>query len=194
MKSSTLHRASLSRERMAMLERARMANMDTSEIPQYRQQEASAPELDVLYKNMRRSIRKPAVNKTPGVYLGVGFVLGVLCMGLVALIVGISSLAPKNVSKAPNQTAVIIPAATEKTDRADKADVADKKATASESAPILSEEKYTIKSGDTLDRIAVRFYGKYDPAKIERIQTLNNIKNPAALQIGQVIIVPIEGQ
>ena len=55
----------------------------------------------------------------------------------------------------------------------------------------LAEEKYEIKSGDTLDRIALRFYGKYDTQKIEEIQRINNIKNPAALQIGQVIIIPL---
>jgi nucleoid-associated protein YgaU len=55
----------------------------------------------------------------------------------------------------------------------------------------LAEEKYEVKSGDTLDKIALRFYGKYDPNKIEEIQRINNIKNPASLQIGQVIIIPL---
>ena len=58
----------------------------------------------------------------------------------------------------------------------------------------LAEEKYTIKAGDTLDKIALRFYGKYDSKKIEQIQKINNITNPAAIQIGQVIIIPLAGQ
>lgn len=177
MKSSTLHRAGLSKERMAVLERARMVNMDMGEIPQYKQQETPAPELDVLYKSIRNGLRKPVVKKTPGVYLGIGFILGAVFMGIVSLIVGISSITPKGATVAPKQTSVaIIPA-----DK--KADVA-----------VTSEEKYTIKSGDTLDKIAFRFYGKYDNEKIEQIQTLNNIKNPSSLQIGQVIIVPVDGQ
>lgn len=177
MKSSTLHRASLSRERMAMLERARMTNMDMNEIPQYKQ-EAKVPELDVLYKNFQRGLRKPTVKKTPGVYLGIGFALGAISMFIVSLIVGLSSMSPKQELVAPKQqTSVAI--------------------IASDKKPVettTSEEKYTIKSGDTLDKIALRFYGKYDPEKIEQIQTLNNIKNPTALQIGQVIIVPVAGQ
>ena len=61
-------------------------------------------------------------------------------------------------------------------------------------ASVPSEEKYEIKSGDTLDKIAYRFYGKYDVEKIEAIQKINNITNPSALQIGQVIIIPVDSQ
>ena len=183
MKSSTLHRASLSRERMIVLERARMTNMDINEIPQYNQQDAPAPELDVLYKSMRTNLKKPVAKKSPGVYLGIGFVCGILFMGLVSLIVGISSITPKN-ARVPKQqqTVAIIPA------------VSNKKEVTGETTAVTTEEKYTIKSGDTLDKIAFRFYGKYDNDKIQQIQTLNNITNPSGLQIGQVLIIPVDGQ
>ena len=59
---------------------------------------------------------------------------------------------------------------------------------------VPSEEKYEIKSGDTLDKIAYRFYGKYDVEKIDAIQKINNITDPSALQIGQVIIIPVDSQ
>ena len=54
------------------------------------------------------------------------------------------------------------------------------------------EEKYTVKAGDTLDKIAYRFYGKYDMEKINRIMQLNNIKDETTIQIGQVLIIPLD--
>lgn len=185
MKSSTLHRAGLSQERMNMLERARAMNMSPDDIPQYMQssQVEKAPELDVLYRNFQKSIKRPSANvkKTPGVYLGVGFALGAISMLIISLIVGISSMTmhPKQqaMAKMKPTSVAIIPA--------------DKKLTAP-TQNTMSEERYTIKSGDTLDKVAYRFYGKYDNEKIQRIQTLNNIKSPTALQIGQVIIIPVD--
>ncbi len=189
MKSSTLHRAGLSQERMFMLERAkRNGNAGMDEIPQYRQswqneqsvQETKVPELDVLYKNFQKSLKKPTVKKTPGVYLGIGFALGAITMLILSLIVGLSSMSPKREKIAtpkPAQVAAIIPAADKKEDTL---------------SGIMREEKYTIKSGDTLDKIAFRFYGKYDNKKIEKIQLLNGIKSATSLQIGQVIIVPLD--
>ena len=56
---------------------------------------------------------------------------------------------------------------------------------------IISQEKYVIKKGDTLNGIAYRFYGKYDESKILEIQRINNITNPAAIRIGQEILVPV---
>ena len=166
-----------------MLERARAMNMSTDDIPQYRQSSQpveKAPELDMLYKNFQKNIRKPNVKRTPEVFFGVGFALGAISMLIISLIVGISSMAmrPKQDMTAMKPTSVaIIPA--------------DKKLVAP-AETVTSEEKYTIKSGDTLDKIAYRFYGKYDNEKIEKIQLLNQIKNPASLQIGQVIIIPVD--
>ena len=56
---------------------------------------------------------------------------------------------------------------------------------------IISQEKYIVKKGDTLNGIAYRFYGKYSESKILEIQRINNIKNPAALSIGQELIIPV---
>ena len=58
-------------------------------------------------------------------------------------------------------------------------------------AEMALEEKYTVKAGDTLDDIAYRFYGKYDLNKIEEIMKLNNIKDATTIQIGQVLIIPL---
>ena len=55
----------------------------------------------------------------------------------------------------------------------------------------VTEEKYVVKKGDTLNGIAYRFYGKYDEAKILEIQRINHIVNPAAISIGQELIIPV---
>jgi nucleoid-associated protein YgaU len=47
---------------------------------------------------------------------------------------------------------------------------------------------YTVQRGDTLGRIAVRFYG--DARKYPLIQRANNIANPSRIWVGQVLIIP----
>jgi len=47
---------------------------------------------------------------------------------------------------------------------------------------------YTVQRGDTLGRIAVRFYG--DARKYPVIQRANNISNPNRIWIGQVLVIP----
>ena len=47
---------------------------------------------------------------------------------------------------------------------------------------------YTVKSGDTLGKIAVKFYG--DAHKYPVIQRANNIENPSRIWVGQVLIIP----
>lgn len=47
---------------------------------------------------------------------------------------------------------------------------------------------YTIQRGDTLGRVAARFYG--DASKYPVIQRANNIANPSRIWVGQVLIIP----
>ena len=48
--------------------------------------------------------------------------------------------------------------------------------------------KYTVLSGDSLQKISKKFYN--DPLKFDLIMKANNIKNENSLQIGQVLIIP----
>jgi nucleoid-associated protein YgaU len=52
----------------------------------------------------------------------------------------------------------------------------------------IPEDGYIIKKGDTLWRLAQRFYG--DGSKYTKIVKANNIKNPNSLQVGKKIIIP----
>jgi N-acetylmuramoyl-L-alanine amidase len=47
---------------------------------------------------------------------------------------------------------------------------------------------YTVKSGDTLGKIAVKFYG--DAHKYPIIQRANNITDPSRIWVGQTLVIP----
>jgi len=191
MKSSTLHRSNLTKERMSMLENVKFqaSKRPSSASNQYIGPQSKANELDVLYRSIGKSLSagvsaatmygnkvKAKSSKNPGVYLGVGFLGGAVFLIIVSLVVWISSIPSK--SPAP----VDVPKTTSALEV-----VTDTK----ETVDANRQEKYIIKSGDTLDKIAYRFYGKYDVKKIEEIKRINNITNPEGLQIGQVLIIPL---
>ncbi len=183
MKGSTLHRSGLTREKMGVL--ASLTNADKkqttrAQLNQY-YKTAKAKELDLLWGGVQRgmqkvhNVAKPSQQKTPAVYLTVGFVAGVLFMSCIFLIVSLATIAPRAEKSTP-----------------DVAVIGDTISAKPAIETTASEEKYIVKKGDTLNGIAIRFYGRYNEAKIKEIQTLNNIKNPASLSIGQELVIPIE--
>lgn len=186
MKGSTLHRSSLTREKMDVL--ANLSQMDNrkqttkAQLNQY-YRAAKAQELDLLWGNVQKGIQKVhnvtkvTKQKSPAVYLTIGFIAGVLFMCFITLIVSIFSMNPKidSTLDASSNVAVIGSANT-------ALDTLDS---------IITQEKYVVKKGDTLNGIAYRFYGKYDESKIMEIQRINNIVNPAAIRIGQEILIPV---
>ncbi len=199
MKGSSLHRAGLSRENMSLLE-----NYGTYEIQSdtnYRSysntqeqqlqssydsssnNQSNESELDVLWRSVNKNNdTRTSRPKSAGVYLIIGFILGCLFMGVVSFIASMSSVKPaaqveEVVVKEPEPSTVSVIAA----------DVPN----SPQVVQIASEEKYEIQSGDTLDKIVVRFFGDYDLDKIQAIQKLNNISDPTAIQIGQVIRIPL---
>lgn len=63
-------------------------------------------------------------------------------------------------------------------------------------SPLLKSEstnlmEYEVKSGDTLEKIAYKFYGSSSPDLINKIKTANKITNSRLLQIGRKLIIPI---
>jgi nucleoid-associated protein YgaU len=63
-----------------------------------------------------------------------------------------------------------------------------KSSSSSTSKSSSPQRKYTVKSGDTLWKIANKYYG--NGALYTKIVSANNIKNPNALKVGQVLIIP----
>ncbi len=181
MKGSTLHRSGLTREKMGVL--ASLTQNDKkqatrAQLNQYYKTQ-KAHELDILWGGVQKGIQKvhnatkTTQQKSPAVYLSIGFIAGVLFMCCIFFIVSICSMTPKNTVDIKEDVAVI---------GADSVPV---------SESTITEEKYVVKKGDTLNGIAYRFYGKYDEAKILEIQRINHIVNPSAISIGQVLIIPV---
>lgn len=186
MKGSTLHRSSLTREKMSVL--ASLTQHETkqatrAQLNQY-YKSSKARELDLLWDGVHRGMQKvhsatrSVSSKSPMTYLIAGFIMGVICMGMLTLIVSFcSSIPTKKVEKIENKSNVAL--------------IGEDGYAQSNNDSIVMEEKYIVKSGDTLNGIAYRFYGKYSEAKIQEIQRINNITNPAALRVGQELIIPV---
>ena len=189
MKGSTLHRSSLTREKMGVLaginKNPDKRQSAKTQINQY-YRSTKSKELDILWGSAQKGIQKmhnaakSVQQKSPAAYLIIGFIAGALFMSLITFIVSLSSMNPRvseNIateSTATNNNVAII-------------------GEDENTAPVntYSEEKYVVKAGDTLNGIAYRFYGKYDEEKILEIQRINNITNPAAIRIGQELMIPV---
>lgn len=180
MKSSTLRRSNLSRERMLILEElSKNKKQPYDASPGVYKRANKEKELDVLWQNFRVSQKE---DKSPGIYLATGFIAGAIAMLIMTTLLSFSvrgtdspdvTPAPKAKEKA---RLTFIPA-----------DKGNEKVAAKG-----SPESYTVKSGDTLESIIIRFYGKYDPAKVEKIRVANEMENPNNLQIGQNLIIPMD--
>lgn len=184
MKSSTLRRSNLSKERMVILEelsRNKKQPYDASPGVYVRQNTNKDKELDVLWQNFKISQKE---DKSPGIYLATGFIAGAVIMLVITTLLSFSMRGGDSTSVAPSHKAkekaklTFIPA--------------DKTAAIEESATPKGTEAYTVKSGDTLAGIIIRFYGSYDVSKISKIQEANHMKNPNDLQIGQTLTIPME--
>ncbi len=195
MKSSTLHRSNLTKERMELLREIKsQKRVSNDSAPGIYVRPTKEKELDVLWQSFKVNQKD---EKSPAVYLVTGFIVGALAMFLMTAII---SFAAHSVSDDGNfrieKEKVKSPQVSEKV----AATAVSNESinflppdTAKSSANVGSKtETYTIKSGDTLDSVAMRFYGKYDNAQISKIANANNLANPNKLSIGQKLIIPID--
>ena len=182
MKSSTLRRSNITREKIAMMEALSRYNKQHQDEDFYKAQNKTR-ELDILWQSF--GVKPQKNEKAPQVYFVTGFILGVIATlaitTLVSLLVNLTT--PKDDMVMPKKSAPIesskisfIPA-----------DSAAVKST----APVLANEEYTVKEGDTLESIVIRFYGAFDMSKVIAIQEANKMANPNALSIGQKLIIPM---
>ena len=188
MKSSTIRRSNLSKEKMAVLEalsKYKHDGFDNS--PSVYVRPNRERELDMLWQNFKVNQKQ---EKTPSIYLAAGFIVGaVVMLGLVVLVGfsanGIGMLkeksvtapitAPVNVKPKKEKFSLnFIPSATEKEE------------------PTETNEIYTVQSGDTMESILVRFYGSYSKDKEALVMKTNNLTNPNKLSIGQKLTIPVE--
>lgn len=187
MKSSTLYRSNLSKEKMVLLEelRAKSGNLSSeSKTPSEYIRPAKEKELDVLWQNFKVNQRE---EKSPGVYLITGFIAGALSMFLMTALLSFSSNAinERNSSDSPKLVKKVKPV------KSPKLSIIPADQVVEEAKPV-TPETYTVKSGDTLAGIVIRFYGSYDPSKITKVMTANGMSNPNQLSIGQSLVIPMD--
>ena len=182
MRGSTLHRSSLTKENMNVLStfiQTVKKQAAPSQVNQYHRV-AKNQELDLLYDGAQKvhNLTKGSRQKSPVVYLIIGFLVGVAFMTIITFIVSISAMTPKS--------------ATEQIKPEEKAAIEEAIQAPAPVENVTTNEKYIVKSGDTINGIAYRYYGKYNEAKIQEILRVNNISNPASLSIGQELIIPVD--
>lgn len=188
MKSSTLRRSNLSKERMLVLEElAKSKKQPYDAAPGVYVRANKEKELNVLWQNFRVNQKE---EKSPGIYLTTGFIAGAITMLAITTLVSFSlqgndSLdlsAPTGQPSKEKARLTFIPA--------DKKSVSTDE-NASAGTP-KGSESYTVKNGDTLAAIIIRFYGNYDVSKIEKIKQANHLSNPNNLKLGQNLIIPMD--
>ena len=182
MKSTTLRRSNITREKVAMMQALSNYNARHQDEDYYKSQNKTR-ELDVLWQSF--GVKPQKNEKAPQVYFVTGLILGVIITlaitTLVSLLVNFSTpkeevVVPKKITTESAGKFSFIPA--------------DSTATKSVVTPVLNEE-YVVKEGDTLESIVIRFYGSFDMNKVNAIQDANKMANPNTLSIGQKLIIPM---
>lgn len=197
MKSSTLRRSNLSKEKMevlAALSKYRQELKD-SETPDVYVRPDKEQELDLLWQNFKTNQK---FEKSPGVYLLTGFIAGVVTVLLVSFIVGIFS----SVNKQPVDEALVTPqeaSATVEVEKEGKKGLfGNKKQDKIEDVVIendvipIENKLYQIKNGDTMSSILMKFYGNTSKVNEEKVLKANGLTNPNRLTAGQKIKIPVE--
>ena len=173
MKSSTLRRSNLSKEKMAVLEALSRYKEETSfdNSPSVYVRPNKEKELDILWENFKINQKS-----SPSVYLATGFVLGAIFMLILTTIISFASKTPdvkvESTTPVKNESVHFIPSST--------------------STSTSSQETYIVKNGDTVESILIRFYGSYSPERAKEVQRVNKMSNIHKLQIGQKLIMPMD--
>ena len=185
MKSTTLRRSNITREKVAMMEALTRYNNQHQNEDFYRAQNKTK-ELDVLWQSF--GVKPNKSEKAPQVYFVTGLICGVIITlaitTVISLLINLST--PKDDIIMPSSKKQVATEADSKFSFI-PADSAAVKST----TPILSNEEYVVKEGDTLESIVIRFYGSFSMSKVNAIQSANKMANPNALSIGQKLIIPM---
>ena len=187
MKSTTLRRANLSKEKIQTLEslaKYRRQTQNLNVLYVQPQQKTKERELDMLWNNFKQSSKQ---DKSPTVYLITGFVAGVIVMLIITTLINFST---KGVNESTNSDIANV-ANTRIEDNAITFIPADKDVTGPKVASTSKDETYTVQSGDTIESIIIRFYGSYSKKHEDAIKEANSMSNPNALSIGQKLIIPL---
>lgn len=178
MKSSTLRRSNITREKIAML--SALSEYNNAKGKSNAHLTDKQAELDLLWQNFKIAATS---ERSPKTYFSAGFFTGIVASLIVAMFVsffvGYSPLSDFHINtpKAKdNVKFTFIPA--------------DKQAPTEETvAP--AEKEYVVQAGDSLEDISMRFYGRYDEEMLKQIQVKNELKDLNSIKIGQKLIIPV---
>lgn len=209
MKSSTIRRSNLSKEKIAVLEalskfknknsisssnnslNSNSVNVEPQEdgTPEVYVRPNKEKELDILWQNFRM----PKGERSPIVYLGIGFGAGVVITLIVSALIGLSaSDFHPNFKFNLKMPSISMPAASSSSKLnflpSSNSNSTDEDATSAEQK---SDEEYTVQSGDTMEAIIRRFYGTYSTEKVNSVMKANNMTDPNKLSIGQKLVIPM---
>jgi nucleoid-associated protein YgaU len=194
MRNSSIYRSNLSDEKVAFLSELKNQkgfNQDDN-TPKAYKRSGKQKELDLLWQSFKIN---PKEEKSPGVYLLTGFIAGALCMFIMNAVLSIGS----NISAVTTETSLGQPKFEKKISRMSKlpqinsnVSVIPASSDTVDGIDTPAVEKYTVKNGDSMSSIVLRFYGKYDLDKVEKIKQANNLTNAHKLSIGQELIIPLD--
>ena len=183
MKSTTLRRSNITREKVAMMEALNRYNREHQDEDFYRRQSKNR-ELDILLQNF--GVKQQKVERAPQIYFVMGLIVGVIITLIITTFISllINMATPKDdISIRPSKQVTTTDNGKFRFIPADN--------TKAPAAVSVSNKEYTVKEGDTLESIVIRFYGKFDMDKVGLIQSANKMANPNALSIGQKLIIPV---
>ena len=174
MKSTTIRRSSLSKEKNIVLEALKKYKASDFEYapnvyvrPNETEHEKKA-ELDLLWRNFNAS-EMVAREKAPKVFIATGIAAGILLFaGFTMTAIFAHRVTSENVAASEFG---VTHAVSENVDGQNKI--------------------YVVQSGDTIEKILIRFYGQYSKLSEAGLLKANNISNPNKLSVGQELIIPM---
>ena len=177
MKSTTLRRSNLSKEKMAVLEalkKYRSEEVDSAPCVYIRPEELKSDkqnELDLLWQNFKFQDFSALTEKTPKLYVASGIAAGILLVGIFSMTAFFAHHVSKDTVANGSSIGFIAP---------------------SDEDITTKTERYIVQNGDTIEKILIRFYGKYSKTSEFNIMQANNLSNPNKLSIGQELIIPMQ--
>lgn len=170
MRSSTFHKTALSKEKLAALEHMMAeGKANYEDAPGVYVRSNKAKDLDLLWQVNRASAKYKKMTRKQVI---ASFVAGI----------AVAVFATSSFNNLSNNMADV--------DFWQKGGAVNV-SPADNKAPTVHTETYTVKSGDTIDSIVMRFYGVYDVERIRQIQAINNLEDPSKIGLGQTLIIPI---
>ncbi len=171
----------------------------------------SPHELDMLWSGSRGTLGE---ERAPMVFIVGGVLIGAVITGLIFSVltkepdikagdadfvkqeisVPVANEVANDINNKPEAAQVTQPAPTEvAVEQPVKAEATKPVKTVAKLAPVKGPTKattYVVNNGDTLEKIARKYYGSGHPSYIEKIRRANNLKSAHFLSIGQKLTIP----